>query len=574
MEFNYRKNNNNLLFNEKNKCSLELDEIQNYIPLYNNFFNLTQQNSSSFNLNYSLSLYDIISQENYNKFKCSLNNSLTNDLEERSVFFKFAPLLDPVKYISNKYDISKSLLNLPTISNNENISKVYDPNNSAYIDGFFTFLTSKLLNNFNFLHGLDCYGNFLAIKNNYIYSIAEDIDFLFNCDQFHENNNKLFKLTNNSHIEKMNFDTRNNKKKINILDESINTQILNLSDINDIETINNVFTNSINISNDKNKSLIFECDIDINNNSKKTNHTSSTCSSRSSNTNSNSNSNTNSNSNSNENSDTDDSNDESNSTCSTASEDEILISINKFPVNITALEACKDTLDSYITNSEKIKDDEWDSIIIQILMMLITYQKVFKLTHNDLHTNNVMYIETEKKFLIYKFNNKHYKIPTFGKIYKIIDFGRAIYSFKGKTICSDSYHKDGDAATLYNFGVYQDESKPIIHPNFSFDLSRLGCSIFDFFIEDLDDLNKIKSTIKNIILSWCIDDKDRNILYKNNGQERYPEFKLYKMIARTVHKHTPENVLKNNYFEKYLIAKKNINKKANIMNIDDLPILI
>ena len=574
MEFNYRKNNNNLLFNEKNKSNLELDEIQNYIPLYNNFFNLTQQNSSSFNLNYSLSLYDIISQENYNKFKCSLNNSLTNDLEERSVFFKFAPLLDPVKYISNKYDISKSLLNLPTISNNENISKVYDPNNSAYIDGFFTFLTSKLLNNFNFLHGLDCYGNFLAIKNNYIYSIAEDIDFLFNCDQFHENNNKLFKLTNNSHIEKMNFDTRNNKKKINILDESINTQILNLSDINDIETINNVFTNSINISNDKNKSLIFECDIDINKNSKKTNHTSSTCSSRSSNTNSNSNSNINSNSNSNENSDTDDSNDESNSTCSTASEDEILISINKFPVNITALEACKDTLDSYITNSEKIKDDEWDSIIIQILMMLITYQKVFKLTHNDLHTNNIMYIETEKKFLIYKFNNKHYKIPTFGKIYKIIDFGRAIYSFKGKTMCSDSYHKDGDAATLYNFGVYQDESKPIIQPNFSFDLSRLGCSIFDFFIEDLDDLNKIKSTIKNIILSWCIDDKDRNILYKNNGQERYPEFKLYKMIARTVHKHTPENVLKNNYFEKYIIAKKNINKKTNIMNIDDLPILI
>lgn len=574
MEFNYRKNNNNLLFNEKNKSNLELDEIQNYIPLYNRFFNLTEHNSSSFNLNYTLSLYDIISQENYNRFKCILNNSLTNDFEEKPVFFKFAPLLDPVKYISNKYDISKCLLNLPSISNNENIRKVYDPNNSAYIDGFFTFLTSKLFNNFNFLHGLDCYGNFLAIKNNYIYSIAEDIDFLFNCDQFHENNNKLFKLTNNSHIEKMNFDTRNNKKKINILDESINTQILNLSDINDIETINNVFTNSINISNDKNKSLIFECDIDINKNSKKTNHTSSTCSSRSSNTNSNSNSNINSNSNSNENSDTDDSNDESNSTCSTASEDEILISINKFPVNITALEACKDTLDSYITNSEKIKDDEWDSIIIQILMMLITYQKVFKLTHNDLHTNNVMYIETEKKFLIYKFNNKHYKIPTFGKIYKIIDFGRAIYSFKGKTMCSDSYHKDGDAASLYNFDVYQDESKPIIQPNFSFDLSRLGCSIFDFFIEDLDDLNKIKSTIKNIILSWCIDDKDRNILYKNNGQERYPEFKLYKMIARTVHKHIPENVIENNHFVKYIIAKKNINKKSNIMNIDDLPILI
>jgi DNA repair exonuclease SbcCD ATPase subunit len=28
-------------------------------------------------------------------------------------------------------------------------------------------------------------------------------------------------------------------------------------------------------------------------------------------------------------------------------------------------------------------------------------------------------------------------------------------------------------------------------------------------------------------------------LYKNNGEERYPDFKLYKMIARCVHKHTP-----------------------------------
>jgi hypothetical protein len=99
----------------------------------------------------------------------------------------------------------------------------------------------------------------------------------------------------------------------------------------------------------------------------------------------------------------------------------------------------------------------------------------------------------------------------------------------------------------------------------------LGCSIFDFFVEELDDLDKIKSNIKKIILGWCIDDKDRNILYKNNGQERYPDFKLYKMIARTVHKHIPEKVLQNPYFDKYLVAKKNINKKNNIMNIDDYP---
>ena len=44
-----------------------------------------------------------------------------------------------------------------------------------------------------------------------------------------------------------------------------------------------------------------------------------------------------------------------------------------------------------------------------------------------------MYVKTDKSFINYKFNNVYYKIPTFGKLYKIIDFGRAIYSFKGKT---------------------------------------------------------------------------------------------------------------------------------------------
>ena len=34
-----------------------------------------------------------------------------------------------------------------------------------------------------------------------------------------------------------------------------------------------------------------------------------------------------------------------------------------------------------------------------------------------------------------------------------------------------------------------------------------------------------------MINDWLIDDKGRNILYKTDGEERYPEFKLYKMIT-------------------------------------------
>jgi hypothetical protein len=43
-----------------------------------------------------------------------------------------------------------------------------------------------------------------------------------------------------------------------------------------------------------------------------------------------------------------------------------------------------------------------------------------------------------------------------------------------------------------------------------------------------------------MVHEWCQDDEGRNVLYKRSGEERYPEFKLYKMIARTVSRHTPE----------------------------------
>ena len=42
-----------------------------------------------------------------------------------------------------------------------------------------------------------------------------------------------------------------------------------------------------------------------------------------------------------------------------------------------------------------------------------------------------------------------------------------------------------------------------------------------------------------------------NILYKKNGEDRYPEFKLYKMIARIVHQHVPEKQFDHECFSKY-----------------------
>lgn len=235
-----------------------------------------------------------------------------------------------------------------------------------------------------------------------------------------------------------------------------------------------------------------------------------------------------------------------------------MVSVKEFPVNIITIECCENTFDDLLVN-DKIDNNELTCIILQVLMILITYQKLFNFTHNDLHTNNIMYIKTEKKYLYYKYNDKHYKIPTYGKLFKIIDFGRAIYEYKGQVMYSDSFHKDGDAATQYNSPPFYNNNKPIIEPNMSFDLCRLGCSIYDFIIDKYDDTDNM-SPIHKIIVDWCFDDEGKNMLYKTNNQERYPDFKLYKMIARKVHNHLPHKVLQQKLFNKFIVPKKKLNR--------------
>lgn len=591
MDFFYKKSCNNL----EGKEIIGVEDMQNYIPLYNNFFELNESNYNSINLNNSNFIENIKNKITDNKYNINIKDKSNNIIPSTS-FIKFSPLLDPIKYIIDKYDESTNLFELPKLSNNICHKKMLDTNNLSYVDSFFSFLSSTLLHNYNFVNGIDFYGSFLGIKNNFVVNIEEDIDLLNENENFHKNKNIKYLIDTEKYERLFNNSTKKNKHKIILENTELDDEeILNLSDIKDLECFNEIFKidqiilNDISNNDDcrdnndckknidisdyqekdikiDNTELVYESSLKNDNSSKRHTNSSSSCSSRTSNT-----SNTNNDSNNDSNSDDADSDTDSNNNSS--SEDEnIFIKINKFPVQLIFLENCHSTLDDYIVNN-KIRDEEWDSIVLQILFTLITYQQIFNFTHNDLHTNNIVYNETDKKYLYYKYNDRHYKIPTFGKIYKIIDFGRAIYNFKNTLMCSDSYSSDGDAHTQYNFEPYFNKSKPCLEPNYSFDLCRLGCSIFDFLIDDLDDLKKVKSPIKRIILDWVNDDKGRNILYKNNGDERYPDFKLYKMIARSVHNHIPSKVLENQHFEKYLIAKKRINTPQQIINIDNIPVM-
>jgi hypothetical protein len=90
--------------------------------------------------------------------------------------------------------------------------------------------------------------------------------------------------------------------------------------------------------------------------------------------------------------------------------------------------------------------------------------------------------------------------------------------------------------------------------------------MIDFIIDDIKEINKFKEVpIYDLIISWLYDDNGKNVLYKSNGEERYPDFKLYKMIARIVHNHIPENQFEHRCFDKYKISNL-----VNYMNIDEL----
>jgi hypothetical protein len=102
----------------------------------------------------------------------------------------------------------------------------------------------------------------------------------------------------------------------------------------------------------------------------------------------------------------------------------------------------------------------------------------------------------------------------------------------------------------------------------SFDLCRLGCSIYDFLIRDNDN-DGPTDDLQATILRWCEDDNGKNVLYKKTGEERYPNFKLYKMIARTVHRHTPEAQLSFPYFAQF--QTRVVDADAEILDIDALP---
>jgi hypothetical protein len=671
-----------------------LFDIQNYTPIYSRFFDINDTNYNSIQLNQKYYLQNIVEHSTqFNEGTQTLNHLETvigddaGNTHNAPIFVKYSPLLDPIRYLSGKYNIQDSkTMSLPKYNSTLDTchEKMLNVNNASYVDGFFSYLTSMTLHTHNIVHGLDYYGSYLCKQREFSTNVYDDIEYLVDCSFFNTYENDLFTIdysqfgddeselsdVNVSKLMKLrnklkpvigsleDIDCPNIKGKLDIEDTvcyytddatvinvdgitdsgcvSVNTPEMveltvddlispveadhNHGGVNDADTGTGTGTGTISVEN------VFNCNGRTRDKDKDYSSDSDSSQSNSSYTtidedgsvdkgdvhavegdeNDENDDDDDDDSDMSDNKDNDDverikvddttfdmdgnanqQDEEDSDDESYNSDDEnITVKIKDFPVQAILLEKCVSTLD-HIMMTDELTKEEWSSILFQVIMTLVIYQKMFEMTHNDLHTNNVMFVETTEEFIYYLYNNQYYKVPTYGRIFKIIDFGRAIYKFRGQLICSDSFHSKGDAATQYNFPPYYNPDKELVEPNYSFDLCRFACALFDYFIYDLRKVDKLcrSDPIIKLIVKWTTDDKGRNVLYKSSGQERYPDFKLYKMITRSVHGHIPSNEITNPLFDTYKITLKKYKKHAAlsakfltngrnthiIMNVDALP---
>ena len=261
----YKKNDNTALF--KSLEELGISKVQNYIPLYQQFFSLKSSNYKNLNLNHVFHIEKVKKTPKRNKFICTVKSDVRQ--EEKLCFFKFSPLLDSVKYMVGKYENlgEQERTTLPELENSSCHKKVMDPNNSAYVDGFFSYLTSQLHHNCYFPHGLDFFGSFLGIQKEFVVNVVDDLEYLHDSTYFHKNQNKKFKLENIEMGMLVDFDTRNYKKKLNIgknvSNKSVNT--LKNEDFQDVFYLSDVSNNKLPNSLD----LVFEFNLPNSSQSKK-----------------------------------------------------------------------------------------------------------------------------------------------------------------------------------------------------------------------------------------------------------------------------------------------------------------
>jgi hypothetical protein len=222
------------------------------------------------------------------------------------------------------------------------------------------------------------------------------------------------------------------------------------------------------------------------------------------------------------------------------------IKCEKMPVSLSLMEKLDSTLDDLLDEDYNMSETEWFSMFFQVSFGLAVAQKYFNFVHNDLHSSNIMFKKTNAKYLYFQIGNTYYRVPTFGKITKIIDFARGTFKLGDRWIFSDQFKDDGDACGQYDYPVDGSLKNCENKPNPSFDLVRLGTTV----IQHLDNLDKVRTFVEEITL----DEYGNSLCYDEDA------FQLYIDIAHNCHNAVPLEVMAKPIFNKFKIQKNKIPK--------------
>ena len=133
---------------------------------------------------------------------------------------------------------------------------------------------------------------------------------------------------------------------------------------------------------------------------------------------------------------------------------------------------------------------------------------------------------------------------------------------------SSDYDDGHDAFGMYNFGPIEDETQPRVHPNRSFDLCRLACSLLRGLFpvnpvskekgmiltkEGSWEVRETSQAVFNLVWGWLKTKDGKNCLETESGEEKFPGFDLYSYIAANVHSAVPRDQITKQCFRKFMV---------------------
>jgi hypothetical protein len=518
-------------------------------------------------------------------------------LKDETIHIKKSALLDPIKVMKDEFIIPSKVTNMDIEDDSikNTTAKLNSYNNSGHVESFFLYLGSKLVESGKCPTFPYYYGCINGEDPNYHHNISDEYESIARTKWFKDRINTDFDLLiiENDDVDEYQNKILSNIKKSNssngsgILvnnndisntlseddesdeeeedesdeddeeDESKKVEIETAEQEQEKEQVNNDI-DIINISCDDTTNIkintdfikqIDDLDLELNDEFEQDG---GNLNSEDSNENGNENSNENGIENGNENSNDLDIEELSDVDCDNLSfgdfecngSSNYFLHCKDMPVSLSLMEKLDNTLDNLLDEEYNMSETEWFGVFFQIAFGLAIAQKYFNFVHNDLHASNIMFKATGIKYLYFQINNNYYKIPTYGKITKIIDFARGTFKFADRWIFSDQFKEDGDAFGQYDYPIDGTLKNCENKPNPSFDLVRLGTTI----IARLENLPVVREFVEDITL----DDDGNNLCYDDDT------FQLYIDIAHNCHNAVPIEVLSRPVFEKFKINKNKI----------------